>query len=313
MHLLNYHHLLYFWVTAREGTIAAAAEQLGLSQPTISAQIKTLEEHLGHELFERVGRGLRLSGAGRTAFRYAEEIFGLGRELVDSLEGRAPGSPLRLEVGVVDALPKLLVHRVLSTAVSHREPVHVVCTEGKPTDLLARLAAHELDLVLSDSPVPPEAKIRAHGRLLGECGALVMGVRSLARKHRRGFPGSLEGAPMLLPTGNTSLRRGIDAWLEAEGVRPRIVAEFEDSGLLKVFGRAGEGLLVVPEVLEAEVRTHYALERVGGVPEVREQLFAITLDRKTHHPGAAALLATITATPFGPPTTVTVRERKPAR
>lgn len=290
MKWLNYHHLLYFWTVAKEGTITAACEKLCLAQPTISAQLRKLEESLGHKLFRHVGRNLALTETGRVVFRYANDIFSLGQELMDTLEGRPPGRRTRLRVGVADVLPKVIVHRLLKPALRSPESLHVVCYEGKPTALLARLSVHELDLVLSDSPMSPEVKLRAFNHQLGECGVSIFGSKRLSSSYRRGFPQSLDGAPFYLPTNNTSIRRQLDHWFLSHSIRPFVIAEFEDSALLKVFGRTGGGLFAGPTVVEEEIQKFYGVSSVGRLESLREQFYAISLERELKHPAVAAIV-----------------------
>jgi LysR family transcriptional activator of nhaA len=289
MEWLNYHHLLYFWVVAREGSVTRASEQLGLAQPTVSGQLKALEDSLGEKLFSRVGRRLVLTDVGRVVYRYAEEIFSLGRELQDTLKDRPTGRPVRLAVGVADVVPKLVAHRLLEPALSLPEPVHVICREDKPDRLLAELSVHALDLVLSDAPVSPGVMVKAYSHLLGETEVGFFGTEPLAAAYRRGFPRSLDGAPLLLPTENTTLRRSIDQWLDHERIRPRVVGEFEDSALLKVFGQAGKGLFPAPAVIEVEVRAQYGVKTVGRVPGVKERFYAISAERRLKHPAVVAI------------------------
>jgi LysR family transcriptional activator of nhaA len=289
MEWLNYHHLLYFWAVAREGSVTRASEQLGLAQPTVSGQLKALEDALGEKLFTRVGRRLVLTDVGRVVYRYAEEIFSLGRELLDTLKDRPTGRPVRFTVGVADVVPKLVAHRLLLPALSLPEPVHVICREDKPERLLAELGVHALDLVLSDAPVGPGAMVKAYSHLLGETGVAFFGTEPLAAAHRRHFPRSLDGAPLLLPTDNTSLRRSIDQWLDHEGIRPRVVGEFEDSALLTVFGEAGKGLFPAPAAIEADVRARHDVRLVGRVPGLKERFYAISAERRIKHPAVVAI------------------------
>lgn len=285
---LNYHHLLYFWTVARAGSVTRACEELHLTQPAISSQIRTLERSLGEKLFEKRGRHLVLTEVGQLVFRYADEIFRTGRELQETLAGRPSGQPVRFTVGVTDAMPKLLAYRLLEPALSLAEPVRLVLREDKPERLLAELSIHALDLVLADAPLPPTVKVRAYSHLLGECGVTVFGVPSLARVHRRRFPQSLEGAPFLLPT-NTVLRRSLDQWFETQGVRPRTVAEIEDSAVLKVFGGSGVGLFAAPSAVEAEVRRQYGVSVVGRVDAIRERFYAISVERRISHPAVLTI------------------------
>lgn len=289
MEWLNYHHLLYFWAVAREGSVTRASEQLHLAQPTVSGQLKALEEALGEKLFERTGRRLVLTDVGRVVFRYADEIFSLGRELQDTLKGRPTGRPIRFTVGVADAVPKLVAYRLLLPALSLPEPVHVVCRDGKPERLLAELSVHALDLVLSDAPVGAEVKVKAYSHLLGETPVAFFGTEALAAAHHRGFPRSLDGAPVLLPTEGSSLRRSLDQWFDTEGLRPRVAGEIEDRALLKVFGQAGVGLFPAPVAIEAEVRAQFGVKLVGRVDAVKERFYALSAERKLKHPAVVAI------------------------
>ena len=285
---LNYHHLRYFWAAAREGGVTRASQRLHVSQPAVSAQIRDLEHALGEKLFTRSGRTLSLTEAGRMVYRYAEEIFSLGAELMETLKGRPTGRPLRLVVGIANVIPKLVAFRVLEPAFRLPEGVHVECLEDRPDRLLAELATHRLDLVLADAPAAPSVRVRAYNHLLGECGVSIFGTAGLARSHRRGYPGSLDGAPFLLPTPDSTLRRSLDQWFEAQGVRPRIVGQFEDSALLKVLGQSGLGLFAVPSAIDAEVRGQYGVRLVGRVA-IRERFYAITVERKLKHPAVVAI------------------------
>ncbi len=289
MEWLNYHHLLYFWTVAKEGSIARACQRLHLAQPTISAQLQALERSLGEKLFHRVGRGLVLTETGQVVFRYADEIFSLGREMMDTLKGQPTGRPLRLAVGVTDALPKEVAYRILEPALKMTEPVHLICSEGAPDFLLAELATHRLDLVLMDSPIGPGIKIRAFNHQLGECGVTIFGSKALADQYGADFPKSVRGAPFLLPTEQTALRRLLDQWFDANDVRPRTVAEFDDSALMKSFGQAGAGLFAGSTVVEPEIVQQYGVKVIGRLPTVRERFYAISVERKLKHPAVLAI------------------------
>jgi LysR family transcriptional activator of nhaA len=289
MEWLNYHHLLYFYLVAKEGTIAKAGQVLRLAQPTISGQIRALEEALGEKLFVRSGRTLQLTETGQIVYRYAEEIFALGKELQDTLKGRPSGRPLRLHVGISDVVPKLIAYRLLEPALRGNMNVQVVCTEDKTERLLADLSTHGLDLVLVDSPITPGSRVRAFNHLLGECGLSFFARKDMAGRLESGFPRSLDGEPMLLPTENTVMRRQLDRWFEANSVRPRIVAEFADSALMKVFGERGEGVFPGPSVIEKEIREHYNVALVGRAPDLRERYYAITVERRIKNPAVQAI------------------------
>jgi len=286
---LNYHHLLYFWVVAREGSIARASARLRLAQPTISGQIRALENSLGEKLFARSGRNLMLTEVGRVVSRYADDIFGLGRELMDTLKDRPIGRPVRFLVGVADVLPKLITYRLLEPALRLPEPLLIICREDHPDRLLADLSVHELDVVLSDAPIGPTVKVRAFSHLLGECGVSFFGAARLAARYRRGFPRSLDGAPFLFPADNTTLRRSLDQWFDSQGIRPRVVGEFQDSALLKVFGQAGAGVFPAPSAIEAEVQRQHGVRLIGRLEQVRERFYAISVERKIRHPAVVAI------------------------
>jgi LysR family transcriptional activator of nhaA len=290
MSRINYQHLLYFWQVAKEGSITRACEKLHLAQPTISGQLSVFEQSIGDKLFYKNGRKLMLTDTGRVVFQYADEIFALGRELSNTLKGRPTGQALRLTVGVSDALPKLVVYRLIEPALRLPEPVQVLCYEDKTERLLSEITLQGMDLVLADTPITPVSGAKAFNHLLGECGVSVFGTRSLANIYKPDFPRSLTGAPFLLPTGNTALRRSLDQWFDSEGISPRIQAEIEDSALVKTFGSGGAGLFVAPSTVEAEIESQYGVEAIGRIDSVKERFYAITMRRKLEHPAVTAIL-----------------------
>ena len=289
MEWLNYHHLLYFWTVAREGTIARASEELRLAQPTISGQIRVLEDQLGEKLFQRSGRNLVLTDMGRLVYRYADDIFGLGRELMDTLKDRPTGRPMRFQVGVADEVTKIIAYRLLEPAMRLPQPVHIVCRDGAPERLLTDLATHSLDLVIADTPISPAIKVKAFSHPLGETPVTVFATAKLAASRRKNCPRSLDGAPFLVPTIGKTLRRTLDHYFEQQGLRPRIVAELDDSALLTTFGQAGAGLFVAPTVLEKEVTRQFGVTIVGRLDSVRERYFAISVERRLKHPAVVAI------------------------
>lgn len=289
MEWLNYHHLFYFWNVARFGSVSRAGQELRLTQATISAQLKSLELSFGEKLFRKAGRHLILTDMGRIVFRYAEEIFSLGRELTGALKGRAHGRAARLTVGVADVLPKLVAYKLIEPALGLKESYRIICREGSNTDLLPALAIHDLDVVLTDAPIDPAMNVKAFNHLLGECGLTLFAVPKLFNAYRAGFPQSLDGAPFLLPTQNTTVRRSLDQWFDSEKIRPMIVAEFEDSALLKVFASRGLGLFVAPSVIRSEVQREYNVKALGRVGNIRERFYAVSLDRKLKHPAVVAI------------------------
>lgn len=286
--VLNYHHLRYFWAVVREGGITRASQRLHVSQPAISAQLRELERNLGARLYTRSGRSIVLTDVGRLVFQYAEQIFGIGKELVEVVTGRSAPRPRALSIGIVDAVPKLIVYRLVEPALRLEPAVRVVCVEGKPDRLLAELATHHLDLVLSDAPAPASAKVRAYSHLLGESGVGFFGVASF-RPLKRHFPKSLSGVPLLMPTEAATLRRSIDRWFEGHQVAPNIVGEFEDSALMKVFGQKGLGVFPAPLALARDIKAQYGAELVGRLDGLTERAYAITVERRLKHPAAVAI------------------------
>jgi LysR family transcriptional activator of nhaA len=289
MEWLNYHHLLYFWTVAREGGVSKAAAKLRLSQPTVSAQLRLLEDAIGDRLFQRQGRTLVLTDVGRLVYRYADEIFGIGRELMETLRGRPAGRPLQLLVGVANVVPKLVVYRLLRPATGGTEPVHLVCREDNAEQLVAQLATHALDVVIADTPAPPQLRVKVFSHLLGESDTTIFAPPQQAAQLRRGFPRSLHDVPMLLPTINTALRRGLDEWFDREGLRPRVVGEFEDSALMKVFGHSAGVAFPAPAVIERDVCRFYGVKVAGRTDAVRERFYAISAERRLKHPAVLAI------------------------
>lgn len=286
---LNFQHLQYFYIVAREGGVAAAGRKIHLTHSTLSAQIHALEDQLGEKLFRKVGRRLVLTETGTLVQTYADEIFALGRELLDSVSGRSTGKVARLAIGVVDVVPKAVVRELLRPALTLDDPVKLVVYENSYEALLAALSLHQLDVVIADAPLPPSANVKAHDHLLGETSVTLFGAPALAKKFKRGFPGSLESAPVILPLGHSRLRREIEQWFQAKGLHPNRVAEFQDSALLKVFGADGLGLFLAPSVVAEEICRQYGVKRIGEIDEVRERFYAVTLDRRLKIPAVVAI------------------------
>jgi len=291
MNPINYNHLYYFWMVAREGSVVRASEELMLTQPTVSAQVKDFERAIGHRLFERHGRGLTLTDTGRLAFGYASEMFSLAQELTNALERRPTGRTLRLAIGILDAIPKAVVGRLLGPALRLTPPVRLICREDKADRLLADLAAHRTDVVLSDSPIGTGAHVAGFNHLLGECGITFCATGALARRYRPGFPKSLDGAPVLLPTEHTAMRRSLNLWFERKRINPVVVAEFDDSATMYAFGQAGEGVFPVPSLVATEVRRAADVRPVGQTDDVRERFYAITLESDPQNPAVLAIRA----------------------
>lgn len=296
--MLNYKQLHYFWHVAKTGGISRAAEQLHLTPQTLSGQISLLEDSLGTPLFRRVGRRLELTEAGRLALSYAEDIFNTGSELEAMLRGSEGGRPLQLKVGIADALPKSVVHRLLEPAMALPDPVRIVCRENKLDRLLGELATHRLDLVLSDSPMPERAEIRGYSHKLGECGITFFASPTLAKQLKAPFPSCLDGAPLLVPGEGTALRGQLMRWLTGQQLHPRIVGEFDDSALMHAFGQGGNGVFPAPSVVADEIRRQHKVTIVGSTDAVSERFYALSVERRLSHPAVLAVLRTATCELF---------------
>ena len=286
---LNMKHLRYFWAVATHGSIARASKVLHLTPQTISGQLRELEEQIGAKLFAKSGRGLALTEMGRTVFSYADEIFRLTSELQDVVSGQPAGGSRRLDVGIAMVVPKLLAYRVLAPVLEMQDPVRLVCHEAPLVDLLADLSVHKLDLVLADSPINPALNIRAYNHLLGESGISFFAAPQLAAGLAEGFPASLDGAPMLMPSGGSALRRALEQWFERQGICPRTIAEFEDRALMKAFGEGGSGVFTTPTAVEDDVRRKYGVQVIARTDEVRERYYAISAERHIRHPAVSVL------------------------
>ena len=288
---INYKHLHYFWVVAQEGSITRAAERLGVAVQTISGQLSLLERQLGKALFNSQGRGLVLSEAGRTALGFADQIFQLGDALVDAIQSSDNESTLRLRAGISDGIPKLLAYRLLSSVTSMPVDVRLICDEGEFETLLADLALHRLDVVLTDRAAPVGGNLKVFSTRLGDFENGLFAIPALVERYRLGFPQSLDGAPMLLPTRHNAIRGRIDRWLESTGVRPKIVGEFEDSALLNTFGRGGLVIFPAPLVLADQIAAQLNAQTLGPMAGVSEQIYAISNERRIRHPAIEVLCA----------------------
>lgn len=292
MRHLNYNHLLYFWTVAREGSIAKATQSLHLTPQTISGQLKLLEESVGETLFNRVGRGLVMTETGHMVYQYADEIFTLGAELTSRVKTGRVIVPALLAVGIVNSIPKLVASRILQPVLQSEIPIRLVCREGGLEGLLGDLAVHQLDLVLSDRPIPSGLSVKAFSHALGSSRIAFFVRKGSARQYEKGFPRSLDKAPILLPTIDNPIRRAIDDWFDGQGVSPTLVAEFEDSALMKAFGEAGNGIFPTPAAIAEEVEQMYHCRRIGPAIEVEENYYAISPERKLKHPAVLKIIDT---------------------
>lgn len=298
---LNFKHLRYFWMVAKSGSIASASQHLHLTPQSISGQLGELEDNIGVELFRRVGRGLELTEMGRRIFSYADEIFALGDELLEVALDQTTRKSLPFRVGIADSVPKSVAYRVVEPALRLVEPVRLVCREGRLAPLLAEMAVHRLDLVIADRPMPTHLNVRGYSHFLGESDLTVFAAPELAKSLPEAFPALLDRAPFLLPGEDVALRPDLIRWFEAQRLYPHIVGEFEDSALLKAFGQAGAGLFVAPTAIADYVSRQYAVQAVGRIQSVTEQLYAITTERRLLHPAIVAVVQSTQRDLFGKP------------
>jgi LysR family transcriptional activator of nhaA len=287
---LNYNHLQYFWVVAREGSIARAAELLHLTPQTISGQLKLLEDSVGTPLFQRVGRGLALTECGQMVQRYADEIFTLGAELSERLHSGGMEAPETLKVGIVNSIAKLIAYRVIEPTLSLDDAPRIICREGDIEELLGDLAVHRLDLVISDRPLPTGLNVRAYNHPLGQSGIGLFARRGTRYARQRRFPQQLQEAPMLLPIRGTPLRRALDDYFDRLDLQPKIVAEFDDSALLKAFGEGGVGVFPAPMAIADQVEHMYQARKIGTAEGVMEHYFAISPERRVKHPAVVWII-----------------------
>lgn len=301
MAYLNYKHLRYFWTVAKSGSIARAGEQLHVTPQSISSQLSELQTQLGAELFQRAGRGLTLTDAGRRILGYAEEIFSLGDELLEVARDQTAQAALPFRIGVADSVPKSVTYSVVEPVLRLPETVRVICREGRLVALLAELAVHRLDMVIADRPLPADVNVKAYNHLLGASDLTVFASAALRKTLNGKFPACLNRAPFLLPGESVAIRAGIERWFESQNVQPRIVGEFDDSALLKAFGQSGAGLFVAPSAMADYVCAQYHVEAVGRIDTVTEELYAITTERRIRHPAMIAISETAGRQVFGRP------------
>lgn len=287
--MLNYRQLHYFWVVAKTGSIVRACEQLNLTSQTVSGQITLLEQTYGIELFKRVGRQLELTETGRTALPYAEQMFQLGGDLESLLRAQPEEQQILFRVGVADVVPKSIVYRLIAPTMTLSEPIRITCREDQLERLLADLAIQRLDLVISDSPMPSHLDIKGYSQKLGECGVSFFATRALAATYGQNFPHGMQGAPLLIPGQQTVVRSRLMRWFVEQNVQPKIVGEFDDSALMKAFGKSGSGIFIAPSVIADEVMEQYDVELIGQTDAVTESFYAISVERKVKHPGIVAI------------------------
>jgi len=295
---LNYHHLRYFWVAAKEGGLTRAAEKLRVSQPSICTQIQALEHALGDKLLRRTPRGLALTEAGQKVFSFAEEIFSLGEDLLSTMKQHPTTRPLRVNIGIADSMPKLLTYRMLKPIFHLSQTVQASCCEGKMPDLLAQLATYRLDVVLSDEPAPASGNLKTFNHLMGECGVSFCAEPILAARLKRHFSASLRDAPALLPSPNSALRRSLEKWFLEHRISPNIVAEFDDASLVKVAATDGLGFFALPSLVAREAVIRYGVQIIGQAPTCIQQFYAISAERRLTHPAVVAITSQAEASLF---------------
>ncbi|MFL1549032.1 transcriptional activator NhaR [Pseudomonas sp. D47] len=287
--MLNYRQLHYFWVVAKTGSIVRACEQLNLTPQTISGQISLLEQTFGIVLFQRVGRQLELTEAGRRVLPYAEQMFQTGNELEALLRAEPNEQQILFRVGVADVVPKSIVYRLIAPTMELSEPIRITCREDKLERLLADLAIQRLDLVISDSPMPTHLDIKGYSQKLGECGISFFATQALADQYGGDFPQCLQGAPLLIPGAETVVRSRLQRWFAEQQIQPKIIGEFDDSALMQAFGQSGSGIFIAPSVIADEVVRQYGVALIGQTDAVTESFYAISVERKVKHPGIMAI------------------------
>jgi LysR family transcriptional activator of nhaA len=290
--MLNYKQLHYFWTVAKSGGVARASERLHLTPQTISGQLKLLEDSIGKPLFHRVGRRLVVSETGQIVNQYADEIFSLGAELTQRMKSSQPGAPFVLNVGIVNSIAKLITYQILEPATEMEDEIRLVCWEGDFEKLLADLAVHRLDVVITDHPIPTGLSVKAYNHLLGESGVSFFAAGRKAETYAKRFPQSIDKAPLLLPVNTSALRRRLDDWFEQRGLHPEVVAEFDDSALMKAFGAAGAGIFPAPTAISATLERMYGVRNVGSIDDVHETYYAVSPERKITHPAVLRITET---------------------
>ncbi|MGV7210128.1 transcriptional activator NhaR [Oxalobacteraceae bacterium A2-2] len=289
MAALNYKHLRYFWLVARSGSIAKAAEQLHLTPQSISGQLTEFADTLGVELFRRVGRRLELTETGSRVLRHADDVFSAGDALLETVKDQAGARMGTFRIGVSDSVSKAVACRLVAPALSLAEPTRLICREGRLAALLADLAVHKLDLIIADRPMPSHLSVRGYSHLLGESELGVFAATTLAARLRGDFPACLDNMPLLLPGEDFAVYARLMQWLHQHVARMHVVGEFDDSAMIKAFGQSGAGVFFAPAAIAAAICAQYGVVMVGAIPALREQVYAITTERRISHPATQAI------------------------
>ncbi len=288
MRHINYNHLLYFWTVATEGSVRAAAHKLNLTPQTISGQLKLLEDVVGETLFERSGRGLKITPAGKLLEQHADEIFKLGSELTHRIKAKGLGQSSMLNIGIVNSIPKLISYRILQPLITREDTLKLSCCESDLEHLITSLAVHKLDVILSDRPMPTNLNVKAFNHLLGSSKLAFFGqpdlIKRQSQQQTNAFPAILKQAPVLMPLHTNALRGSLEAWFDEHKLNPNIVAEFDDSALLKAFGQAGTGFFAAPSVIAEHIETMYGVRKIGEANTIRENYYLISSERHIKNP-----------------------------
>jgi len=289
MEWMNYHHLLYFWIAAREGSVSAAGEVLQLSAPTVSGQINLLEEALGQKLFKRAGRGVVLTDAGRLVYRYAEEIFSLGQALQEEVKGRSQVIARRLHVGITPGVHDLLTQRLFQSILKSPKELKVVTHVGSQQELLGLLAVRAIDVLITDAPAT-NPKLNLYSHTLLESGTMFFASSRAARKLKQGFPKSLAAAHLFLPAESIAWRRELDDWFRSKNIQPLAVTECDDVSLMTSLGSSSEAAFACPTALADDLQKRNGVAPIGRIDQVRQRAYAITTERKPKLAAVSALL-----------------------
>lgn len=282
--MLNFKHLHYFWMVAKQGSVVKASESLHVTPQTISGQIQHLEQSFGQALFEKAGRGLQLTDAGKLVLSYADDIFALGDELEDRMQHADVDAPVVLRIGITDSVPKTIASRILQPALNMHERVRLVCRESSQENLLAEMALHKLDMVLADGPIPSNLGIRGYNHKLGSSSVSFLAARTLADTLEDDFPICLDGQSILIPSEGSQIHMPLLHWFQTQHVTPRITGEFDDSALMKAFGRDGAGIFVVPSAISDDVCEQFDAKELGRTEALNESFYVIANDRHLSNP-----------------------------
>lgn len=292
MKQLNFNHLLYFYAVAKEGSVTRAAELLHVTPQTVSGQLATFEEYIGAPLFDRHGKRLEPNSLGQITLRYADDIFNLGNELSRTLASHDVGQVANFNVGIVDAIPKVMVFETLNDCFDIDSRFILECHEGDLSSLLANLSVNKLDLIISDQPLPVGVSVRATSQYLGQSGVTFFAKKELCESYREDFPGSLHRAPFLMPGRKSAQHQNLMSWFAQSKITPKIVAEFDDSALLKFFGQTGRGIFCVASAVESDVLTQFDVAVIGRIDAVSDRYYGILPERKIKHPAVDTVFAT---------------------